>query len=200
LLAGEAVSSQGDAEAIEYILKNRGKYPREQIDAALLKNGHAPSGIEAFWAGVEEGYADVGRELNEERELRHLSKGWSLPILVRTYESNPKGEAAFTAEAAILGRHRYQPSMQSAEGSHLHAGRLLLTGGLSVFAGRRGIRSKGKLTVTFQRVAGEPSTRVAAQEQDDPVSQIRKLAELRDAGILTDDEFTAKKAELLGRM
>jgi Bacterial PH domain/Short C-terminal domain len=30
--------------------------------------------------------------------------------------------------------------------------------------------------------------------------QIRKLGELHDAGILTDDEFATKKAELLGRM
>ena len=34
----------------------------------------------------------------------------------------------------------------------------------------------------------------------DPVSeQLRKLAELRDAGVLTDEEFETKKAQLLGR-
>jgi uncharacterized membrane protein YeaQ/YmgE (transglycosylase-associated protein family) len=34
----------------------------------------------------------------------------------------------------------------------------------------------------------------------DPVSeQLRKLGELRDAGVLTDEEFEAKKAQLLGR-
>lgn len=30
--------------------------------------------------------------------------------------------------------------------------------------------------------------------------QIRKLGELRDAGVLTAEEFEAKKAELLARM
>lgn len=34
----------------------------------------------------------------------------------------------------------------------------------------------------------------------DPLEQIGKLAELRDAGVLTEDEFAAKKAELLARM
>lgn len=34
----------------------------------------------------------------------------------------------------------------------------------------------------------------------DLADQIRKLSELRDAGILTEEEFTAKKAELLSRM
>jgi len=34
----------------------------------------------------------------------------------------------------------------------------------------------------------------------DALDQLRKLGELRDAGVLTDDEFNAKKAELLGRI
>lgn len=33
---------------------------------------------------------------------------------------------------------------------------------------------------------------------DEVVDQLKKLAELRDAGILTDEEFAAKKASLLG--
>ncbi|MDB5478878.1 MAG: hypothetical protein JWM96_1373 [Alphaproteobacteria bacterium] len=36
--------------------------------------------------------------------------------------------------------------------------------------------------------------------QIDVVEQLKSLASLRDAGILTDEEFTAKKAELLGRL
>jgi uncharacterized membrane protein YeaQ/YmgE (transglycosylase-associated protein family) len=42
----------------------------------------------------------------------------------------------------------------------------------------------------------------AAQTQtsDDVTEQIRKLAELRDEGALTNEEFEAKKAELLGRL
>jgi hypothetical protein len=34
--------------------------------------------------------------------------------------------------------------------------------------------------------------------QKDPVEQIKQLAELRDQGILTEEEFTAKKAQILG--
>lgn len=33
---------------------------------------------------------------------------------------------------------------------------------------------------------------------DEVVDQLRKLGELRDGGILTDEEFAAKKASLLG--
>lgn len=36
--------------------------------------------------------------------------------------------------------------------------------------------------------------------KDDPADQLRKLAELRDAGILSEEEFSAKKQEILDRM
>ena len=34
----------------------------------------------------------------------------------------------------------------------------------------------------------------------DPVVQIKRLAELRDEGLLTETEYEAKRAELLGRI
>jgi hypothetical protein len=46
-----------------------------------------------------------------------------------------------------------------------------------------------------RRAAGAP-----AADRRDPLELIRKLAELRDAGVLTDQEFSAKKTELLARL
>ena len=43
------------------------------------------------------------------------------------------------------------------------------------------------------------ATPALVQASDVP-DQIRKLSELRDAGVLSNEEFEAKKAELLGRM
>ena len=63
-------------------------------------------------------------------------------MVIRRYDSNERGTAAFEAEAEILRARGYRLQSQDAEGSHIHAGRLLLTGGLSVLAGRRGIRCK----------------------------------------------------------
>jgi hypothetical protein len=40
--------------------------------------------------------------------------------------------------------------------------------------------------------------RPAGGLSDDLVKQLKSLAELRDVGVLTDDEFSAKKAKLLG--
>jgi hypothetical protein len=43
-----------------------------------------------------------------------------------------------------------------------------------------------------------PPPAPAAPAQDDVYEQLRKLGELKDKGILTEQEFAAKKAQLLG--
>lgn len=43
-----------------------------------------------------------------------------------------------------------------------------------------------------------PHASASDNQAPDPVDQIRRLAELRDQGILTDEEFQAKKRQLLG--
>lgn len=50
---------------------------------------------------------------------------------------------------------------------------------------------------TTARAAGAGPSPAPSAVAPDPIDQLRKLAELRDAGIVTDDEFTAKKAQLL---
>ena len=40
----------------------------------------------------------------------------------------------------------------------------------------------------------------AGSASPDPIEQLRRLGELRDAGVLTPEEFEAKKADILGRM
>ncbi|TFV64066.1 UNVERIFIED_ORG: SHOCT domain-containing protein [Bacillus sp. AZ43] len=45
---------------------------------------------------------------------------------------------------------------------------------------------------------GAPAAPPPAEPQPDLADRLRKLAELRDAGILTDEEFAAQKAKLLG--
>jgi hypothetical protein len=46
--------------------------------------------------------------------------------------------------------------------------------------------------------APQPPPAPAAAPQPDLVEQLRKLGDLRDAGILTEEEFAAQKAKLLG--
>jgi hypothetical protein len=68
-------------------------------------------------------------------------------------------------------------------------------------------KTDGKRIVDILRArlsaAPTPTAPAATSEgggSTDPVEQIRGLAELRDAGILSNEEFEAKKTEILGRM
>jgi len=44
-----------------------------------------------------------------------------------------------------------------------------------------------------------PPPPAAAPEAPDPIEQLKELAALKDQGILTEDEFAAEKAKILGR-
>ena len=46
--------------------------------------------------------------------------------------------------------------------------------------------------------AAVPASAPEAALSDDVYDQLKKLGELREAGILTDDEFQAKKTQILG--
>ena len=77
----------------------------------------------------------------------------------------------------------------------------------------------GTATAVSNRVSRRQANRWAAQEQqayappqqqyapppappgngaDDPIAQLKELAELRQQGILTDEEFAQQKARILG--
>ena len=55
-------------------------------------------------------------------------------------------------------------------------------------------------TVKTQMVAGKSSTPSSPEQPRDPVDQLERLGKLHAAGVLTDDEFSAKKAEILARL
>ena len=44
----------------------------------------------------------------------------------------------------------------------------------------------------------EPAQAAPAAAGTDPVQQLKELGELRDSGVLTEEEFAAQKAKLLG--
>ena len=49
-----------------------------------------------------------------------------------------------------------------------------------------------------QTAAAAPAPAPAAAGEGDMIAQLKQLAELHDQGILTDEEFAAQKAKLLG--
>jgi hypothetical protein len=51
---------------------------------------------------------------------------------------------------------------------------------------------------SVQQAPPPPAAAAPAPAADDTVAQLQQLAALRDQGILTDEEFTAKKQQILG--
>jgi hypothetical protein len=49
-----------------------------------------------------------------------------------------------------------------------------------------------------QQYAPPPAPAPAGGGEDDMLAQLEKLGKLHDSGVLTDDEFAAQKAKLLG--
>jgi len=49
-----------------------------------------------------------------------------------------------------------------------------------------------------QQQAAAPPPAPAAPSEDDAIAQIEKLGALKDKGLLTEEEFSAQKAKLLG--
>jgi len=121
--------------------------------------------------------------------LVHVQR--SLGVEVVSMEDIPDGREAQriineTAHAARLTAHRHQNTHRH-ENTHLvgHVGvdPSIPTAGVSEFMG----------------VAPAPAALQPAPAAD-PIEQLRRLGELRDAGVLTSGEFESKKAEILGRL
>jgi hypothetical protein len=51
-----------------------------------------------------------------------------------------------------------------------------------------------------QMAAAGPGARAESRTEPDVTDQLKKLGELRDLGVLTPEEFEAKKSELLKRL
>ncbi|MFL6188472.1 MAG: SHOCT domain-containing protein [Actinomycetes bacterium] len=66
------------------------------------------------------------------------------------------------------------------------------TAGATVVVGlARRQRAKAQEAETQQAAAGQPAT-------PDPIAKLKELAALKDQGVLTEEEFTAQKARILG--
>lgn len=50
----------------------------------------------------------------------------------------------------------------------------------------------------YYEQAPPPPPPAAAEPEPDPIAQLKQLAALKDQGILTDEEFAAQKAKILG--
>jgi len=69
-----------------------------------------------------------------------------------------------------------------------------VAGTASAVSGRVQHRQQGR----YAAEDAEAQAAAAAPAADDQMAELEKLAEMKDKGILTEEEFTAKKAQILG--
>lgn len=75
----------------------------------------------------------------------------------------------------------------------------VVAGTATAVSGRVQRRQQARWAEQEPQQEGAPSQAPAqAAAPADPVAQLKELAELRDSGVLTEEEFAAQKAKLLG--
>lgn len=114
-------------------------------------------------------------------------------VAVVSYPGRTQADAAalFSRHAGEMAQQGYRPVAQSWGEGRPGLGRVLALGDASL-----AIKPKGFLSVTYELRPEQP----AGSAAPNPIDQLRRLAELRDAGVVTPDEFEAKKVEMLSRL
>jgi hypothetical protein len=120
------------------------------------------------------------------------------PIVVISYPGRTQADAAalFAKHANKLVGWGYRPISQSWGEGRPGVGRVVTLG---LFASS--IRPNGFLTVTYERVATQPAPMPTLP--DDPGGLAGRLSQLQEAhrgGLITDEEYAAKRAEILASL
>lgn len=74
---------------------------------------------------------------------------------------------------------------------------------LYTYEAEKVVRVYRNIRKSIKEAARQPQVIVqqaAASTQDDPLAQLEKLSKLKEMGIITEDEFNAKKADLLAKL
>jgi hypothetical protein len=121
-----------------------------------------------------------------------------------TYSSTEEA----TRDADAASHAGWVPSGTSATDGHINVGRTateaVLTGGLTLLLGAS--RTNGKITVTYVRTPqwleehnmGTKKPEVPTSNgSNDVITQLERLAKLRDQGILTEEEFQQQKTKIM---
>jgi hypothetical protein len=164
--------------------------------------------------------ARMNRRMGGKRELKklagHLHEGETVRFIAEGTYEHDEGILVLTDVRLLFLFHgvrrqrkedfplRVISSVQTKSG--------MITGEMKVFASGNSASISGVRKSDLEPLADAVRQGMAAQHaapptapsptsaDDDPYEGLRKLASLRDAGVLTEKEFEAKKQDLLGRM
>jgi hypothetical protein len=163
--------------------------------------------------------ARMSWQMGGKRELKklagHLHKGETVRFIAQGTYENDQGIVVLTDVRLLFLFHgvmrqrkedfplRLISSVQTKSGMVTGEMKVFVSGNSSSISGI--VKSDlGPLADTVrQGMATQhaaPPTAPPAAAADDPYEALQKLASLRDAGVLTEEEFETKKQDLLGRM
>ena len=203
-------------------VKVRGRGTSELLAEALGPTAAADLREKLEAAGADVELRPCEPEPGAESEAKHAAdEAGSTPppqVTVKLIDSGRKkiqvikalrgitGLSLSDAKAAVDG----VPTLVAESVTPAHAERLrvaLEDAGAEVEISEQPPVSDGEGESTAAAPAPEPAEAIEPDvepapggDAHDPADQIRKLGELRDEGLLTDEEFAAKKAELLDRL
>jgi hypothetical protein len=188
----------------------RGRAKREVRDAEQRKQKEANKAARAEAAASREAEK---REMEAKRGplVAKFSPGFTAIRVYRdgTIESKMHGNGSIRgATARVDQAGKKNQTYVTIEGPHVAiSAKLTGSSGSEVRAARKFAATVTQLALQLGAAESPPPSPPPAQPPAGPTSanvsipdQISKLAELRDKGILTEDEFATKKAELLARM
>jgi hypothetical protein len=154
-------------------------------------------------------YFKSGQMENFEKMAKEFGQGFwyedkSKLSHIESYESEEK--ASLDADKAA--KSGWKAVGSSATDGHINIGRTLARG--LIFGAHR---TKGKITITYERTpewlasnnkaassSSVPIQTANPQPADDPLHKMKKLKEMLDAGLISESEYNAKKADLLSKM
>jgi hypothetical protein len=153
-----------------------------------------------------------GREIK--RLTQHLWEGETVEQMTTGAYGKGNGLVVLTDRRLLFVHHGVMSHSSEdfplEKVSSVQWGSGMVTGEITVFAsGNKSViksvnKDDGKELVDRIRhrisVPGTSAPAGGAPDPADPIEQIRKLGDLRDAGVLTPEEFEAKKADLLKRV
>lgn len=128
-------------------------------------------------------------------------------IRVKTY----RGSEDFQRDAPAMAAGGWRLEDQTALAGHVNVRRTaarVLTGGFLLGGASRSkdkiivtwVKEKGLGTASETRDVRTRSSQVPPTSTDEIVEKLKRLGELRDSGIITQEDFDAKKAEMLDRL
>jgi len=74
----------------------------------------------------------------------------------------------------------------------------VVAGTATAVSGRVARRQAGRYDQQAQQAAPPPEQAAPAPAEDDSMAQLQQLAQLHTQGVLSDEEFAAAKAKILG--